>query len=131
MKSLRLQFKEALGGKSAAWYLDFTFILITGLAFFYGVLFWMSGDSVRAPFDLKIAIGCFLVAGVCLLLASNKVFVLGCAVMVPATLAGFSAGFTRNRTVLVFCLLSLVAGFLILIVGTLAKSFWRSSRRRG
>lgn len=88
MKSLRLQFKEALGGKSAVWYSDFTLILITGLALFYGMLFWMSGDSVRAPFDLKVATGCFVVAGVCLLLASNRVLVLGCAVMVPATLAG-------------------------------------------
>jgi hypothetical protein len=131
MKSLREQFKEARGGKSAAWYLDFTLILITGLALFYGAIFWMSGDSVRAPFDLKVAIGCFLVSGVCVLLASNKVLVLGCAVMVPATLAAFNAGFTGNRRVLVFCLLSLAAGFLILILGTLARSFWRSSRRNG
>lgn len=129
MKPLRLQFKEALGDRSAVWYLDFTLILMSGLAMFYGVLFWMSGDSVRAPFDLKVAIGCFVVAGVCVLLASNKVLAVSCAVMVPATLGGFNAGFTRNRKMLSFCLLSLVAGLLILIVGTLAKSFWRSSRR--
>jgi hypothetical protein len=130
MKPL-LQFKEALGGKSAGSYRDFTLTLIAGLAIFFGAIFGMSADSVRAPYDLKIAIGCFVVAGICVLVASNKVLVLSCAVMVPATLAGFNAGFTRNLRVLLFCLLSLVAGFLILIVGTLARSFWRSSRRGG
>ena len=131
MKSLRLQFREALGGKSAVWYVDFTLTLIAGLVIFFGAIFGMSADSVRAPYDLKVAIGCFVVAGICVLVASNKVLVLSCAVMVPATLAAFHAGFSGNRKVLLFCLLSLLAGFLILILGTLARSFWRSSRRGG
>lgn len=131
MKPLRRQLKETLGGRSGVWYRDSTLIVIAGLAIFFGVVFGMEADSVRAPFDLKVAIGCFALAALCVLLASNRVLALSCAVMVPAALAGFNAGLAGNRKVLAFCFVSLAVGLLILIVGTLAKSLWRSSRRRG
>ncbi|MGC2448238.1 MAG: hypothetical protein WA477_11380 [Candidatus Sulfotelmatobacter sp.] len=114
MKPVRIQRKDAPGSRSGIWYRDFTLIIVGGFAIFFGVIFWMEGDSVRAPFDLKVAIGCFVLAGICVLLASNRVLVLACAVMVPAALAGFNAGFTGNRKALVFCLASLAAGLLIL-----------------
>ena len=131
MKPLKLQFKEALGGRNLTWYRDFTLIVIAGLAILFGVVFGMGADPVRAPFDLKVATGCFVLAGVCVLLASNRVLALSCAVIVPAAIAGFHAGFTGNRRVLVFCFASVSVGFLFLIVGTLAKSLWppRPSRR--
>ena len=94
MKPLRLQFKEALGGRNLTWYRDFTLIVIAGLAILFGVVFGMGADPVRATFDLKVATGCFVLAGVCVLLASNRVLALSCAVMVPAAIAGFHPGFT-------------------------------------
>jgi hypothetical protein len=100
MKPLRIQRKDALGRRSRIWYRDFTLSMIGGFAALVGVVFWMEGDSVRAPFDLKIAIGCFVLVGVCALLASNRVLVMSCSAMVPAALAGFNAGFTGNRKAL-------------------------------
>lgn len=82
----------------------------------------MEADSVRAPFDLKVAIGCFALAALCVLLAWNRVLVLSCAVMVPAALAGFHAVLTGNRKALASCVVSLAIGLLILILGTLARS---------
>jgi hypothetical protein len=92
MKPLKLQFKEALGGRNLTWYRDFTLIVIAGLAILFGVVFGMGADPVRAPFDLKVATGCFILAGVCVLLASNRVLALSCAVIVPAAIAGVSRG---------------------------------------
>jgi hypothetical protein len=91
MKPLKLQFKEALGGRNLTWYGDLTLIVIAGLAILFGVVFGMGADPVRAPFDLKVATGCFVLAGVCVLLASNRVLALSCAVIVPAAIAGFYA----------------------------------------
>jgi hypothetical protein len=130
MKPLRLQLKEAIGSGGSVWYRDFTLTVIAGLAILFGVIFGMGGNSVRAPFDFKVSIGCLVVAAVCVLLGSNRVLVLSCAVMVPATLVGFSAGFTGNWKVLLFCFVSLVAGIVVLILGTLARSHWGSSRGR-
>lgn len=131
MKPLKLQFKEALGGRNPTWYRDFTLIVIAGLAILFGVVFGMGADPVRAPFDLKVATGCVVLAGVCVLLASNRVLALSCAVIVPASIAGFHAGFTGNRRVLVFCFASVSVGFLFLILGTLAKSLWPPRPSRG
>jgi hypothetical protein len=108
--------------RRTAWYWDCTLIVVAGFAILFGVISWMEGDSVRDPFDLKLAIGCFLVAGLCVVLASNRVFVLGCAVMVPSALAGFGAGRTGKRKALLFWFVSLAAGLLIVILGTLAKA---------
>ena len=72
MKPIRQQLKEALVWKSRFWSIrDFTLTVIAGFAIPFGVLFWMEGDSVRDPFDLKVAIPCFVLSGVCVLLASN------------------------------------------------------------
>jgi len=130
VKPVRIQLRDVLGRRSGVWYRDFTLIMIGGFALLFSVVFWMEGDSVRAPFDLKVAIGCFVLAGICALLASNRVLVLSCSAMVPAALAGFNAGFTGNRKALVFCLVSLAAGLLILGLGTLARTVWGPSRRR-
>jgi hypothetical protein len=132
MKPIRQQLKEALVWKSRFWSLrDFTLTVITGFAIPLGVLFWMEGDPVRDPFDLKAAIGCFVLGGVCVLLASNNVYVMGCAVMVPAALIWFDAVITRNQKALAFCMEDVAFGSFILILGTLARSLWRarSSRR--
>ena len=132
MKEIRLQLKEALGGKSGAWYREFSLTFVAGLAILLGVIFGMEADSVRAPFDLKVALACFVLAGACVLFASDRVFVLSCAVMVPASLMWFNAVLTGNQKALIFCFVSMAVGFVILILGTLARSFWqaRSSRRR-
>src|ERR1700751_1427426 len=126
MKPLGFLLKEALGSRSVAWYRDFTLILVAGFAIFFGVLFGIGADSVRAPFDLKVATGCLVLAAVCVLLASNRILVLSCAVMVPAALAGFHAGVTGNRKAVAFCSLSVGAGFLILLLGTLLESLWQA-----
>jgi hypothetical protein len=126
MKPIRQQLKEALVWKGRFWSLrDFTLTVMAGFAIPFGVLFWMGGDSVRSPFDLKVAVGCFVLGGVCVLLAANSVFVLGCAVMVPAALVWFDAVVTRNQKALAFCFVDLAFGSLILILGTLARSVWQ------
>lgn len=131
MKPIRWHSKYTLSGRSGAWYRDFTLTLIAGLALPFGVIFGMEADSVRAPFDLKVTMGCLAVAGVCVVLASDGVFVLSCAVMIPAALVGFNAVLTGNRKALAYCFVSMGVGFVILILGTLARSRWqaRSSRR--
>src|SRR6266699_1394318 len=63
------------------------------------------------PSISKVAIGCFVLAGVCVLLVSDRVLVLSCAVMVPSALAGFNAGLTGNRKVLASILLRLPGGW--------------------
>jgi hypothetical protein len=132
MKPFRQQLKQALVWNSRFWSIrDFVLTVVAGLVLPFGVLFWVDGDPVRDPFDLKVSIGCFVLGGVCVLLASNKVRTLGCAVMVPAALMWFDAVITRNRKILVFCFEDLASGLFILILGTLARSLWRarSSRR--
>ena len=132
MKPIRQPLKDALVWKIRFWSIrDFTLTVFAGFAIPFGVLFWMEGDSVRDPFDLKVAIGCFVLGGVCVLLASNRVYVLGCAVMVPAALIWFGAVITRNQKALAFCFVDVAFGSLILILGTLARSLWqaRPSRR--
>jgi len=127
MKPIRQQLKEALVWNSRFWSIrDFTLTVIAGFAIPFGVLFWMEGDSVRDPFDLKVAIGCFVLSGVCVLLTSNKVYVLGRAVMVPAALIWFDAVITRNQKALEFCFEDVAFGSLILILGTLARSLWQA-----
>jgi hypothetical protein len=132
MKPIQQQLKEALVWKSRFWSIrDFTLTVVAGFAIPFGVLFWMEGDRVHDPFDLNVAIGCFVLGGICVLLASNKVYVMGCAVMVPAALIGFDAVITGNQKALAFCIEDAAFGSLILILGTLARSLWqaRSSRR--
>jgi hypothetical protein len=132
MKPIRQQLQEALVWKSRSWSIrDFMLTVIVGFAIPLGVLFWMEGDSVSDPFDRKVAIGCFVLSGVCVLLASNKVYVLGCAVMVPAALIWFDAVITRNQKALAFCFEDVAFGSVILILGTLARALLqaRSTRR--
>lgn len=130
MKPIRQQLKEAFRWKGLDSYRNFTLALIAGLAILYGVIFGMEPSSVRSPFDLKVVVGCFALAGVCVLLASNRVLALGFAVMVPAALMFYDTLFTGDRKALAFCLASFSVGLLILVLGTLAKSLWqtRSSR---
>jgi hypothetical protein len=133
MKSIRQQFKEAfsLKGKSVAWYCDFALTVTAGLAIFYGGFFGWSAHARHSPFDLKVAIVCFAVAGLCVLLAADKVMVLACAIMVPAALMTYHVAFTWDRKVLAFYFGSLTAGFAVLVVGTFVRSMWqaRSARR--
>ena len=132
MKPIRQQLKEALAWKSRCYSpRDFTLMIIAGFALLYGVVFWTGGDSVRSPFDLKIAIGCFVVVGACVLLASNRVLVLSCAVMVPAGLAWYDAVVTGNKKILAFCFADVAFGFLIFVAGTRVKSLWEARSSRG
>jgi hypothetical protein len=127
MKPIRQQLTEAFVWKSPFWSIrDFTLTIIAGFAIPFGVLFWMESDPVRDPFDLKVAIGCFVLAGVCVLFASDKVYVMGCAVMVPAALIGLDAVITGNRKAVAFCFEDVALGSLILLLGTLARSLWRA-----
>jgi len=133
MKPIRQQFTEALGykGNSVAWCRNFALTVIAGLAIFYGAIFRWSANSTRSPFDLKVAIICFAVAGVCALLAADKVLVLSCAIVAPAALMTYHAAFTRDRKVLAFYFGSLTAGFAALVLGVFVRSIWqaRSARR--
>jgi hypothetical protein len=132
MKPIRQQLKEALAWKSRSYSpRDFTLMIIAGFAILYGPIFWIEGDSAHSPFDLKVAIGCFAVVSLCVLLASNRVLVLSCAVMAPAGLVWFNAALTGNQKVLVFCLLDVAFGFLIFVVGTRVKSLWQARSSRG
>lgn len=132
MKPIRQQLKEALAWKSRSYSpRDFTLMVIAGLAILYGPIFWIEGDSAHSPFDLKVAIGCFAVVSLCILLASNRVLVLSCAVMAPAGLAWYDAVVTGNKTILAFCFADVVFGFLIFVVGTRLKSLWEARLSRG
>src|ERR1700693_4975378 len=118
MKPIRQQFKEAfsLKGKSVAWYCDTALTVTAGLAIFYGGFFAWSAHATHSPFDLKVAIGCLAVVGVCVLLAADKVLVLACAIMTPAALMTYHVAFTwdRDRKVLGFYFGSFAAGFAVL-----------------
>ena len=133
MKPIRQQFKEAfsLKGKSISWYRDVALTVTAGLGIFYGAIFGWSAGSTNSPFDLKVAIVCFVVACVCVLLAADKVLVLSCAIMVPAALMTYHVAFTWDRKVLAFYFGSLTAGFAVLVVGVFVRSMWqgRSARR--
>jgi hypothetical protein len=133
MKPIRQQFKEALGlkGKSVAWYRDFALTVTAGVAILYGAIFGWSANSTHSPFDLKVAMVCFAVAGVCVLFAADKLLALSCAVMVPAALMTYHVAFTWDRKVLAFYFGSLTAGFAVLVVGVFVRSMWqaRSARR--
>jgi hypothetical protein len=132
MKPIRQQLKEALVCKSRPWSVrDFTITVIAGFAIPFGVLSWMEGDSVREPFDLKLAVGCFVLGGVCVLLSSHKMHVLGCAVMVSAALIWMDAVITRNQKALVFCFEDVRLGPWFSSWERLASSLWqtRVSRR--
>jgi hypothetical protein len=130
MKPIQQQFKEAFRWKGFDWYRNFTLALIAGLAIPYGFL--SATSPARSPFDVKVAVVCLALGAACILLAANRVFVLSCAVMVPAALMLNNAVVAGDRKVLVFCAVSFAIGFLVLISGTLAPSLWRdrSSRNR-
>src|SRR5438270_530344 len=101
MKPVGEQFKEAFAWKSRLYSpRDFTLTTIAEFAIFYGFIFWTSGNSVHSGFDIRIAIGCFALVGVSVLLASNRVSVLSCAVMAPAALVLFNAVLTGNHKVI-------------------------------
>jgi hypothetical protein len=89
MKPIRRQLKEAFRWKGFDWYRNFTLALIAGLVIPYGVL--SATDPARSPFDVKVAAGCLVVGATCILLAANRVFVVSCALMVPAALMYYNA----------------------------------------
>jgi hypothetical protein len=128
MKPIQQQVKEAFRWKGFDWYRNFTLALIAGLAIPYGVLSAMRPG--RSPFDVKVAAVCFALAAACILLAVNRVFVLSCALMVPAALMFYNALAAGDRKALAFCAASFSIGFLVLILGTLAQSFWRARSSR-
>jgi hypothetical protein len=132
MKSIRQQFKEVLGykGKSVAWYRNFALTVTASLAIFYGAIFGWSADSTPSSFDFKVAIVCFAVAGVCALLAADRVLVLSGAIMVPAALMTYHIAFIRDGKVLTFYFGSLAAGLLVLVVGVFVRSMWQSRAAR-
>jgi len=132
MKPLRQQFIDALGyrGKTPAHYWDFTLTVIAGIAVFFGEVAAMEVRSGGSAFDLKVAIGCFVLAAACVLLAVRRLFVLGCTVMVPAALLSWNLAVTGDRKVRTFYLVHMAAGFAVLVVGGLAKLLWQRLRVR-
>lgn len=128
MKPINQQLKEAFRWKGFDWYRNFTLALIAGLAIPYGVL--SATAPARSPFDVKVAAGCLALGAACILLAANRVFVVSCALMVPAALMYHNALAARDRIALEFCVASFAIGFLVLIVGTLAQSLWRARSSR-
>jgi len=132
MKSVRPQFVDAPGykGKNLAHYLNFTLAVVAGFAVLFGEIFGMEAYSGKSPFDLKVAVGCFLLAGVCVLLSGNRILALGCSIMIPAVLVGPHAFRAHDRAVMNFYIASLAIGLLVIVVGVLVKSFCdRSSPR--
>lgn len=131
-KSIAQQFKKAFGSDrtSIAWYRNVALTVTAGLAIFYSVSFGWGADSVRSPFDLKVATVCFAVAGVCVLLAADKVLVLSGAMMVPAVLATSHIAFIRDRKHLTFYFASLAFGFLVLVLGGFIRSIWQARLSR-
>jgi hypothetical protein len=132
MKPIRQQFVDALGykGKSFAHYLDFTLIVIAGFAVLFGEISGMEAYSGRDAFDSKVAIGCFALAGVCVLLARNRILALSCSILIPASLVGTHALFSKDRAALVFYFASIAIGLLVIVIGALIKSFWTRSSSR-
>jgi hypothetical protein len=127
MKSVRQQFVDALGykGKNSAHYLNFTLAVVGGVAVLSGEIYGMEAYSGKNPFDLKVAIGCFVLLGICVLLSKNRTFVLCVSLMVPAVLIWPHALMAKDRGVLVFYFVSQAIGLLIVVVGELAKHYWR------
>jgi hypothetical protein len=82
------------------------------------------------PYDFKVAIVCFAVAGVCVLLATDRVLILSGAIAVPAALMTYHIAFIRDRKVLTFYFGSLAAGILVLVVGVFVRSMWHRAARR-
>ncbi len=91
MKPILQQFVDALGykGKSLVYYWDFTLTVVAGIAVLFGEMFGMEAHSGRSAFDLRVAVGCFALVVMCVLVAVNRLFVVGGAVMVPAALVGW------------------------------------------
>lgn len=123
MKPLREQFIDALGykGKTLNHYRDFTLMVAAGFALIFGEISAMEFHSGRSPFDLKVAIGCFALVGICVLLAANRLLVLSTSVMVPGALVWWHYVITRDRLAGAYYLIHVAAGILLVIVGTLAK----------
>lgn len=127
MKPIRQQFVDALGykGKNFAHYLNFILAVLGGFAVVYGEIYGTEAYSGGNPFDLKVAIGCFVLLGICVLLSKNRTFVLGVSLMVPAVLIWPHALLAKDRGVLVFYFVSQAIGLLIVVVGELVKHYWR------
>jgi hypothetical protein len=128
MKPIREQFIDALGyrGKTLAHYRDFTLAFLAGLSVLFGEIFAMEFRSGRSTFDLKVAIGCFAFAVICVLLTTRRLLASLCAVMVPAVLLGRRAFRTSETTK--FYLLHIAAAFLVLLIGMLARFLWHRLR---
>jgi hypothetical protein len=132
MKPIRQQFVDALGykGKTLAHYRDFTLTVVAGISILFGEIFGMEAHSGGSAFDLKAEVGCFALAALCVLLASNRLFVLGCAIMVPAALVSWHFVVTGDRKAGAFYLMHVAAGFAVLVFGGLAKFLWERLRVR-
>jgi uncharacterized membrane protein len=105
-------------------------MVIAGFAFLFGEIYGMEAYSGKSPFDLKVAVGCFALVGICVLLSRNRILALACSIMIPAVLVGPRAFLAHDRAVMNFYFASLAIGLLVIVVGALVKSFWdRSSPR--
>ena len=126
MKPIRQQFVDALGfkGKTLAHYRDFTLTVVAGISILFGEIFGMEAHSGGSSFDLKAEVGCFALGAVCVLLAANRLFVLGCAIMVPGVLVSWHFVVTGDRKTAAFYLMHMAAGFAVLLLGGLAKFLW-------
>ncbi|HKV80912.1 MAG TPA: hypothetical protein VJP02_22365 [Candidatus Sulfotelmatobacter sp.] len=132
MKPIRQQFVDALGceRKTVAHFRDFTLTVVAGISILFGEIFGMAAHSGGSAFDLKLEVGCFALAGLCVSLAANRLFVLGCAIMVPAALIFWHFVVTGDRKAGAFYLMHMGAGMAVLAFGALAKFLWEGLRVR-
>lgn len=130
MKPLREQFIDALGykGKTLAHYRNFTLTVLAGFGVLFGEVSGMEFHSGGSAFDLKVAIGCFTLAVICVLLAANRLLVMCSAVAAPGALVFWNYVITGNRMAGAYYWGHVAAGFLLLILGVFAKLLWQRLR---
>lgn len=130
MNPLRQQFIDALGykGKTLGHYRDFTLTILAGCGVLVGEIFAIGPHSTAdSGFDVKIAVGCFALAVVCVLLTSNRLTALVCAILIPVV---FMRRALFSRQTARMLLIQIAAAFVVLLVGVIAKLLWQRLRIR-
>jgi predicted membrane channel-forming protein YqfA (hemolysin III family) len=70
--------------KTFGQYLDFALSVVGGMCFLFGVVFTQEIHAPDAAVDRKIAIGCFILMGICVIAACDRLSVLTSSIALPS-----------------------------------------------
>lgn len=101
-------------------------MVLAGFAFLFGEAFALEFHSADLP-STSIAIGCFALVAICVLLTTNRLMALVGAILIPTALM---RGAFRSRQSAKLFLLQIAVGLLVLVVGVIAKFSWQGLRIR-